>query len=284
MGSSRIAVFLSLSLAWSQAAAGLAAEQTLTTRDGVQLAVSYLPGNQAKKTVPVVLLHGHRGKRADWVVLARHLQTRGHAVIVPDLRGHGASTRTATGTTLSPNNVNFQEMASEDMGAISSWLVERNNNGELNLDKLCVVGAEMGAAVAAVWAAQNWSGPVAGQSGHDVKALVLLSPKFVFRNLKVADAVRSEAVAKELSILILVGKENASALGEATRVRALFDPWRPEAPKPTNRNFFFGRLGTHLQGAEMLADKSLAALDYIDEFIEARLVKQPFPWRERKTP
>ena len=39
-------------------------------------------------------------------------------------------------------------MATEDMMAVKAFLWDRNNAGELNIDKLCVVGAEMGASVA----------------------------------------------------------------------------------------------------------------------------------------
>ena len=39
-------------------------------------------------------------------------------------------------------------MVREDMRAVKDFLWERNNAGQLNIDKLCIVGADMGASVA----------------------------------------------------------------------------------------------------------------------------------------
>ena len=286
MLSSRAAVCLCLGLAagtaWAQAPKRAAAVQKkLTTRDGVELAVTYMPGNKGKKTVPVVLLHGYKGSHNDWAGLARYLHALGHAVVAPDLRGHGVSTKTSAGATLSPSNVNFQAMATHDMEAIKEFLLEKNNEEELNLEKLCVVGAEMGADVAAAYAALDWS-ESAGKQGQDVKALVLISPKYVFRNLRISDALRSEAVGKELSVLIMVGKENATALAEAARVRGLFAPGHPEPARKEDRDLFFVRLETHLQGAELAAEKKLNGEPLIAEFIDVRLVNRSFPWKARQ--
>jgi pimeloyl-ACP methyl ester carboxylesterase len=268
-----------LLLGWQSGA--LAADQRLTTRDGVQLAVSYLPGAKGKNTIPVVLLHAFKGDRRDFQRLAAHLQSLGHAVVAPDLRGHGASTRMTNGTTLTPASVNFQAMALSDMEAIARWLVEKNNRQELNLDALCVVGAEMGAAVGTAWAAIDWSQPPGSAWGQDVKALVLLSPKMVFRNLKLSDALRSPAVNRDLSVLILAGKENGRALAEAGRLHAIFAAGRREPASQAKQDLFFGKLDTTLQSTDLLADEKLHATAAIAEFIDRRLVQQPFPWKAR---
>jgi pimeloyl-ACP methyl ester carboxylesterase len=54
--------------------------------DGLELAYRDLGAGR-----PVVLFHGFTGSGADWLGPARILADNGHRVIIPDLRGHGAS-------------------------------------------------------------------------------------------------------------------------------------------------------------------------------------------------
>ena len=124
------------------------------TGDGLGLAMTYYPSGKGKQTIPVVLLHMWKQSRNDYRDLALGLQARGYAVIVPDLRGHGESTHlrgatrdeTLDAAKMSP--LQFTAMVTQDMRAVKDFLWNRNNAGELNIDKLCVVGAEMGASVA----------------------------------------------------------------------------------------------------------------------------------------
>src|SRR6185503_1575953 len=142
-----------------------------------------------KEVVPVVLLHMAKGGGADWKPLAEALQRAGHAVIVPDLRGHGKSTELKRGgqtlaidqATMRPGD--FAAMVTQDMERIKKLIIEENNEGRLNLRKLCVVGAEMGAAVAINWAAMDWSWPrlATGPQGQDVNGLVLISPVWNYK-------------------------------------------------------------------------------------------------------
>ena len=126
----------------------------LRTGDGLELALTYYPGTKGKQTIPIVLLHMWKQSRNEYKDLAPALQALGYAVIVPDLRGHGESTRmkgarrdeTLNAAKMPP--AQFGLMVTEDMKAVKDFLWERNNAGELNIDKLCVVGAEMGASVA----------------------------------------------------------------------------------------------------------------------------------------
>src|ERR1043165_8355902 len=69
------------------------AEVTLKTRDGVDLAATFYGSIVGKEAGPVIMLHQFKGSRADFKELAAALQAKGCAVLVPDLRGHGGSTR-----------------------------------------------------------------------------------------------------------------------------------------------------------------------------------------------
>jgi pimeloyl-ACP methyl ester carboxylesterase len=63
------------------------------THDGVRLAATYYYGNADKETVPVLVLHGDKGSRKDFIPLIDLLTNNGYAVLAADLRGHGKSTK-----------------------------------------------------------------------------------------------------------------------------------------------------------------------------------------------
>src|SRR5688572_14090904 len=59
------------------------------TDDGWTIHATYYAGKLKKNAVPFILLHGWEGQRGDYESLAKFLQSLGHAVLCPDLRGHG---------------------------------------------------------------------------------------------------------------------------------------------------------------------------------------------------
>lgn len=268
-------------------------EVVLTARDNLELDATFYGSFKGREAVPVVLLHTFKGSRADFGELALSLQSLGHAVIVPDLRGHGTSKK--RGATRQPDNPNpsrefFTLMVTNDMEAVKAFLMTKNNAGELNIEKLCVIGAEMGATIAMNWAYYDWSQPalLGGKQGQDVKALVLISPEFAFRGLSLKQAGSDEQIRKRLSILILVGKSKTKALQEAERVYGLFKFYHPDPStlekRAEEQDLFFGRLDTTLQGTQMLTAKGLNVGASIAQFIKLRLESKSFPWKERKTP
>jgi hypothetical protein len=177
-------------------------------------------------------------------------------------------------------------MVKEDMEAVENYLLAKNNDGELNIEKLCVVGSEMGAMVALNWAVWNWHWPVllGRKQGQDVKALVLISPEFSFRGMTLKEAVTNPTIRSDLSLLILVGETNKKSLAEADRIYNFFKPYHPDPPPnlaAQKQDLFFRRLNTELQGTKMLGVKSLGVELYITRFIELRLIDKNFPWCKR---
>ena len=85
------------------------------------------------------------------------------------------------------------------MEAVRGFLVGKNDAGELNLNKLCLVGVGMGATVAVNWAAQDWDAPplLVGKQGQDVKALVLVSPQLEIPRRSAAAGVAAAADLKQ---------------------------------------------------------------------------------------
>ncbi len=295
----------------------------LNTSDGLELTLTYYPGTKGKETVPMVLLHMWKQSRNDYKDFAPFLQTMGYAVVVPDLRGHGESThlkaarRDETLKAASMPPAQFGAMVTKDMKAVKDFLWERNNAGELNIDKLCVVGAEMGASVALnftladVWD-QDRNRVIRSdyKLGRFVKALVLLSPEPSSHGLPLKAASANPVLQRDVAMMILVGKENSKALKCANQIYGLFERSHVELigdEKIDKCNLFFLRVNTSLQGTKLLEpnmgvgielytraegakkfDSKVTVQELIADFIHRRLEKseesRDWSWRERKVP
>ena len=113
----------------------------------------------------------------------------------------------------------------------------------------------MGAIVGMLWTVVDWSPPVltTGKQRQDVKAVVMVSPPFVFKTLNLS--VLSQqlppqlAVRREISIYIAVGKGDSKATRSADRLLNLFESFhKANAADPMTRDLFFEALDTKLQG------------------------------------
>jgi pimeloyl-ACP methyl ester carboxylesterase len=289
----------------------LSEELELSTGDGLLLAMTYYPAvdrdgierGKGKKVVPILLLHGLKQSRKDFVDLAKGLQAHGFAVIVPDLRGHGESKRrkgTSRDDVLDAAKMppaQFGAMVTEDMKAVKDFLWEKNNAGELNIDKLCIVGSEMGASVALGLAAFDAIGYGSGQAyygprklGRFVKAVVLISPKWSIPGLPLVDVMKVPTVQSDIAIMILVGKTEIKSLRDAKQIYNKFEPWHSDVSGETeaeDRTLILGKLDTNLQGTKLL-DPKFNVQDYIADFVDRRLIKsdasREWTWKERKYP
>jgi pimeloyl-ACP methyl ester carboxylesterase len=266
-----------------------------TSRDGVQLHATFYGAPRAKnqpskEAVPVILLHSYKGDGKEFSGLAEYLQQRGCAVLVPDLRGHGESNQVKTAAGLRAiemtrlTSPDFRAMVENDMSVWHRYLVQRNDEAELNLDKLCLVGSEMGASVALRYALRDWSYPdlPGRRQGHFVKGLVLISPQINFHGLDTNEALSNRFIQSRLSTLILVGKKNTKALSDA---RGMFNKLkagsRPTADDEEGPKRYLRELNTKLQGSQMLGvdDKDVNVERLIAGFIKVGLPSKDVPWQ-----
>jgi pimeloyl-ACP methyl ester carboxylesterase len=260
----------------------------LKTADNVLLKATFFPGSKGKDSVPVILLHSWKGSRKEYVTLAMALWQAGHAVLVPDLRGHGQSTEQVgnpaplSATRLNKND--FALMAEFDMETLKSFLAKKNNAGELNLEKLCLVGAEMGASVAMNWALRDWSWPQYPgiKQGQHVKAVVLLSPQRNFKGLGMEEAIRNPLLNRFLSIYIMVGSEDSKALSQADAIYASLSRFHPEPEEghEQDKSLFFKGFDTKAQGTKLFTIRNLGVEQRIVKFVELRLLNKDYPWAE----
>ncbi len=264
---------------------------SLSTKDGLNIKATYYPGTGKKEAVPFILVHGFEGQRGDFHGLAVYLQSLGHAAIAPDLRGHGQS-KTQRGpnnnvVTLDPDKLTrgaLEEMV-WDVQACKTFLMEKNNAGELNIEQLCVVGAEFGAILATHWAALDWSQQdlPAYKLGKDVKALVLLSPPSSLKGVTIQKALTSPAVKTQLSVLFAAGSEDSKAAAEVKKLHNSFQAGH--AKNPDDKALYLVQLDTTLSGTKMLGN-ALDLKEKIAMFVEKRLVdrKTDFAWQNRASP
>jgi dienelactone hydrolase len=260
---------------------------SLETKDGLTIKATYYPGTAKKEAVPVIMIHGIGGQRGDFHAFGTYLQSLGHAAIAPDLRGHGQS-KTQKGPTGAPVTLDaekFNKGALEamvaDVQACKKFLLDKHNAGDLNIEKLCVVGAEFGATLAIRWAAVDWSTQdlPAYKLGQDVKALVLLSPQPPYKALSYREAL--PYVQSQLSWLIVAGTEDTKSSTEASKLHKQLQIHHPRTGEDTD--LFLEEPETKLSGTKLLSD-TLQVKRMIGVFIEKRLVKSGAQWQERKGP
>ena len=195
-------------------------------------------------------------------------------------------------------------MVTKDMKAVKDFLWEKNNAGELNIDKLCIVGAEMGASVAVDFAEYDAVGydnrtPFYGplKLGQFVKMLVLISPKWSISGLPLSHAINNPYVKNDIALLMLVGKEDSNAWKETKRIHDIFEKTHREPTgddKLDKQTLVMLLFDTSLQGTKLLDPTSgiriefyskadgnkkfpaeVTAQDLIVDYINRRLVKSP---------
>lgn len=269
---------------------------SLMTKDGVPLRAIYYPSNKEKKAVPVIMLHGWEGKKEELVGLAGVLQKQeGYAVIVPDLRGHGASEWTVqlndrVSKTIKPDDMKRQQMAlfmNEDMEAIKRFLMEQNNEGKLNIELLTIVAADdFSSVLAANWAAKDWSWPIlAGlKQGQDVKGLVLVSPDTSFKGFSASQAFNHPSLQTKVSIMLVAAKESRG-YSDAKQIEKQLARGRLN-PTAEGRDLFLAGKEGDAKGTALLMNPAYNVYRDIKYLIDNRVIARAdeFPWTDRSSP
>ena len=270
------------------------------TSDGVGLSFTYYPSAEGKNATPVVLLHDYKDTQGMLAAFASRLQSPpageaqpSFAVVTIDLRGHGGSSKQygddEASWELDPSRLgidDIERMSTQDLEAVRKYLVGQNDAGKLNLNKLCLVGLGMGATVAVNWAAQDWTAPplLVGKQGQDVKALVLVSPRWKYKGVAMQPALRVAPLKQQVAWMLIAGKDDSAGLADAKRIFKQLERAHP-APQSTQagpRDLELVELPLALQGGRLFSQAGPQIEDQIIHFLGIHVANRDLPWSKRR--
>jgi pimeloyl-ACP methyl ester carboxylesterase len=209
------------------------------------------------------------------------------------MRAHGESTKIANNpqAELQVSKLNKDDyiaMATYDMDAVRSFLVQKNDEGELNLNKLCLVGSGMGASVAANWAFTDWSYPAlaVGKQGQDVKAIAMISPRWTYNGLMMQTPMKSLALKENAAWMIVYGDKDPKFQTDAQKLERQLEKLHP-ATDATGAKRTSGltvvKLNTKLQGDSLLTQVGGSVDDKIVTFLTENVADTQQEWTSRRT-
>ena len=289
----------------------------LTTRDGVGLNVVYYAGTDGEKTVPVVVIHDWKSKEdgTTYETMAEYLQSKGYAVILPDLRGHGDSTlQKISGQTrkLDPNKVRPENVLAGDLEAVRMFLLKENNAKKLNIAATALIGIGKSAILAAWYAIYDWddfaryprNDPgtqrlIRHKRGgeKDIRAVVLISPENkIGKQMKIDALARHKEVGTgKVSTLIMVGQKQVEGKGkkpketkESKTAKYIYEKLKRNGHEVDSddvgkRSLFLNVIDTELNGEKLVNETNLdlKARQTVRAFLNLRLRDRSIPWSER---
>jgi len=202
------------------------------TTDGIAVAAWHYPvPENATPLATVLIVHDLGGSHRTVEPLAKALQAGGCSVVAADLRGHGDSLLPSASAgesdpakLLRPKDFEMIAASAEgrmrdqagirgDIECLRSWIKRSTDSGKLPRAPLYVVGSGFGALLASAWtiADASWPDIASGPQGKDVAGLVLISPPFVAKGLRMAPLLASEAIGRSVPLMVVAGKGDREA-------------------------------------------------------------------------
>ncbi len=261
---------------------------SLRTKDGVTLRAFYFPSPNGKEAVTALIVHEWQGQASPYVNLVKKLNEAGVAVLIPDYRGHGGSKeyevrgKTETFNVAQMGKRDVEAIVMMDLETSKGFLKEENNEGNLNLNALVVIGIREGAVMAANWAARDWTFPSVGRNkqGQDVKALVLISPEKQVKSISIDPGLFSPAIL-QLPIMIVASKGGSDS-SEAGRIIKRIESMKRRAGGGTVSKFEGKMVDTALSGPSLVNEVSSVIPDIV-KFVTAEVDgKDANPWVNRE--
>ena len=293
---------------------------TLETKDKVELVCTYFPPAAKKSTegsgaaasdtkskptaaaplvdgkriIPYIILHDWESSRADTQALATFLSAQGNAVITPDLRGHGDSTRVVgVKQPIDAADFNSGQIFStmEDIEACKRFLVKRNNAGELNVDMLAVIAIGKTVPMATQWVVDDWTkfAPYKNgiKQGQDVKFLIMIAPEKKFGSFAMTRITSAPIFAGETALPTIVSWGTSSK--DAKENESIYTRLEKKRPNPKNKSgdaqtLFKAPLKSSLSGEKIGSNSKLTKLwQFFDKTVSDKINQNldKVPWQDR---
>ena len=267
-------------------------KKTLTTRDGVQLNTTWYASTKGKKAPCIILLHDYLRSSRDFTGkegLAVMLQSKGFAVIAPDLRGHGGSKKqTGRDKDIDPKRFRRSDLAKilEDIETCKRFLVSQNNDGKLNIELLTILAVGKFSTLAVDWSVRDWSFGLNSKGikqGKDVKAILLLSPEKSFKGMSLMKAVKAPVISgkggEALPLFILTGDKSSSLKSQSRELEKALTKSRGSDLAEKSLSVTLGK--TDIQGAGFASSKK--GQEMINQFISLKVLSEAdnLRWQNR---
>lgn len=261
----------------------------LETIDKVRLRAAYFPSDNGKSAIPILIVHEWKGQASPYFELCKKLQASGHAVLVPEYRGHGGSRdyvdpkgQTKQFDVARMSKRDIERIIAMDLESTKGFLKEENNEGKLNLNALVVIGIGEGAVFAAQWSQRDWKFPSVGRKkqGQDVKGLIYISPEKQIKGIGI-DSTLDDKDLIQLPTMIIAGKQSKHA-EEAIRIAKQVEGTKKRIGRGAATGFNFLMPDTSQSGARLVNDIP-AVSEAIVEFIskEVKISDSENEWVDR---
>jgi hypothetical protein len=141
--------------------------------------------------------------------------------------------------------------------------------------------------VAVNWAAQDWAAPplLVGKQGQDVKALVLVSPRWKYRGIMLQQALRLATLKKGAAWMIIYGRQDADQATDARRIAKQLERFHPapeSAQAPPIGLVERPIENSSLKGSALLSQAGEMLEDNIIDFLTIHVASQELPWTQRR--
>ncbi|MBS0265188.1 MAG: hypothetical protein JSS02_24865, partial [Planctomycetes bacterium] len=227
------------------------------------------------------------------VDLRYHGESKANGAAPVPTTNQGKKGKKDVGLPLRP--ADYQAMVQLDLEAVKKFIFDEHQAGRLNMNKMGIVGPEMGASIAVNYAVYDWAkepyedGQPGFQTprGQDVQALVLISPEEAFHGSGIKMTQLLPAIkdpAKNISVLICCGNDPK----EEAHAKKVFDMVNPPLTASKDKERLNGDrmrlyvLPARLTGTNLL-DQRLDIEKLIVNFFDKYLKTVNSTWRDRES-